>query len=222
MHRQLPRWAWVGGSLLAAIAGVINVVGYMGFRHEAISHQTGTTTLLGISLAGGNGSEILHWASVIAAFVIGSMLSGFMIGDRVLKLGRPYGLALGVESILLFAAVPLLHIHNAAGLYLASMACGLQNGMASSYSGAVLRTTHVSGSLTDIGIALGLMTRGKSYDPVRLRLCLMLTSAFFIGSIGGGILYPLLHEATLLVPAVLTGLVGMTYHACNFRKATFT
>ena len=219
MHRQLPHWAWIGGGLLSAIAGMINVVGYMGFRHEAITHLTGTTTLLGISLAGGNGGEMVHWASVIAAFVFGSMLSGFMIGDRVLKLGRPYGLALGMESILLFAAVPMLHIQNAFGLYLASMACGLQNGMASSYSGAVLRTTHVSGSLTDIGTALGLMMRGKSYDPVRLRLCLLLTSGFFIGSIGGRILYPFLHEATLLVPAVLTGLVGLAYHVCEFGKA---
>jgi uncharacterized membrane protein YoaK (UPF0700 family) len=212
MHRQLPRWAWFGGGLLSAIAGMINAVGYMGFRHEAITHLTGTSTLLGISLAGGDSSEALHWAAVIAAFVFGSMLSGFMIGDRVLKLGRPYGLALALESVLLFAAVPLLDIQSALGLYFASIACGLQNGMASSYSGAVLRTTHVSGSLTDIGIALGLMMRGKHYDPVRLRLCLMLTAGFLAGSVGGGILYPHLHNATLIIPATLTGLAGFAYH----------
>jgi uncharacterized membrane protein YoaK (UPF0700 family) len=220
MHRRLPHWALIGGALLSAIAGIINVVGYMGFRHEAVTHLTGTVTLLGIALTESNGTESLHWAMVIGSFVMGAILSGFMIGDRVLKLGRPYGLVLAIESILLFAAIPLLRSDNALGLYFASMACGLQNGMASSYSGAVLRTTHVSGSLTDIGIALGLMMRGKTADHVRLRLCIILTSGFFAGCISGGMLYPHWREVTLIVPAALTGLVAITYHFSAYQRNT--
>lgn len=218
MHRQLPRWAWGGGALLALVAGMINVVGYLGFRHEAVTHLTGTTTLLGIALASADGGEVLHWLSVIVSFVLGSALSGFLIGNEVLRLGRPYGIALAIESALLFAAVPLLHVESAWGLYLASLACGLQNGMASSYSGAVLRTTHVSGSLTDIGVTLGLLLRGAPADKVRLKLCATLTTGFLIGSICGGAVYPFLHERTLLIPAALTGVFGIAYHAYGARK----
>jgi uncharacterized membrane protein YoaK (UPF0700 family) len=220
MHRRLPHWALIGGALLAFIAGIINVVGYMGFRHEAVTHLTGTVTLLGISLANSGDTESLHWAIVIGSFVMGAMLGGFMIGDRVLKLGRPYGAVLAIESILLFAAIPLLRNDNALGLYLASVACGLQNGMASSYSGAVLRTTHVSGSLTDIGIALGLMLRGKTADLVRLRICITLTCGFFAGCISGGLLYPQWQEMTLAAPAALTGLVAITYHFSGDQRRT--
>jgi uncharacterized membrane protein YoaK (UPF0700 family) len=222
MHRRLPKWAFLGGALLSAIAGVINIVGYMGFRHEAITHLTGTVTLLGISLAGSNGTESFHWAFVVGSFVVGASLSGFMVGDRALKLGRPYGSVMAMESLLLFVAIPLLRYDDTLGLYLASMACGLQNGMASTYSGAVLRTTHVSGSLTDIGIALGLMLRGKRADLMRLRLCIVLTFGFFSGCISGGLLYPHWHEATLMVPASLTGIVAIGYRFYEHRFAADT
>ncbi|WP_346950154.1 DUF1275 family protein, partial [Dyella sp.] len=67
MLRQLPRWAWIGGGLLAFIAGMINAVGFMGFRHQAITHLTGTATLMGVAAAEGNRGELLHWALAILA-----------------------------------------------------------------------------------------------------------------------------------------------------------
>ena len=117
--RQLPRWAWFGTVVLAGIAGLVNAVGYLGFRHESISNMTGHTSLLGIALGRGAGSEALHWALAIAAFVFGTMLSGMIVQQSTLRLGRRYGVALVLESALLFAAAPLLDAANSAGLYLA-------------------------------------------------------------------------------------------------------
>ncbi|WP_458072275.1 YoaK family protein [Rhodanobacter sp. BL-MT-08] len=212
MIRQLPRWAWFGGSLLACIAGSINTVGYLGFRHEAISHLTGTTTLLGIAVAGSDLGDGLHWLLVLLSFLLGAMLSGFIVQHHTLQLGRRYGVALLVESGLLLIAVPLLHARMDMGLYAASAACGLQNAMASTYSGTVLRTTHLSGTFTDLGIALGQLLRGLKADMLRLRLCLMLIGSFLAGSLLGGLAYRWLQEYTLLIPAALTGLTGLGYH----------
>ena len=72
-----------------------------------------------------------------------------------LRLGRRYGVALSVESLMLFAAIPLFRHQHLAGPLLAAMACGLQNAMATTYSGAVVRTAHLSGMFTDLGIMLG-------------------------------------------------------------------
>ena len=47
MAERLATWVWVGASALALVAGMVNVVGYLGFEHQAITHLTGTTTLLG-------------------------------------------------------------------------------------------------------------------------------------------------------------------------------
>lgn len=217
--RQLPRWAWIGGGALAFVAGLINAAGYMGFRHQSISNLTGSTTLLGTALGLGDGGETLHWALSIAAFVLGAVLSGMIVQKSTLKLGRPYGIALMLESALLFIAVPLLDRQWSGGLWLASMACGLQNGMVSAYSGMVFRTTHVSGMFTDLGIYLGHRLRGLEVDALRVRLCLLVISAFMLGGAVGAVLFAHLRERTLLIPAVLTGLCGALYSFYRQRSA---
>jgi uncharacterized membrane protein YoaK (UPF0700 family) len=209
--RQLPRWAWYGTGMLAFIAGMINAAGYLGFRHESISNMTGNTSLLGIALGSADGGESVHWILAIAAFVFGAMLSGVIVQQSTLKLGRRYGVALVLESVLLFAAVPLLEASSSAGLYLASVGMGLQNGIVSAYSGAVIRTTHVTGIFTDLGIYIGHLLRRLPVDMLRLRVCVVVAGTFILGSAAGALLFPLMRERTLLIPAVLTGLCGVTY-----------
>lgn len=213
MLRQLPRWAWIGGGALAFIAGLVNAAGYMGFRHQSITNLTGSTTLLGISLGTGDATEALHWALSLAAFVSGAMLSGAIVQKSTLQLGRRYGVALAFESLLLFAAVPLLDRGLSSGLWLASMACGLQNGMASTYSGMVFRTTHVSGMFTDLGIYLGQRLRGLAVDTLRIRVCVLVIGSFLAGGVVGAVLFELMRERTLLIPATLIGLCGLGYGA---------
>lgn len=209
--RQLPRWAWFGGGALAFIAGMVNAAGYLGFRHQAITNLTGSTTLLGASLGLGDTAEMLHWGLSVAAFVFGAVLSGVIVQQHTLKLGRRYGLALMLESLLLFAAVPLLQQGNAVGIYLASIGIGLQNGMASTYSGMVFRTTHVSGMFTDLGIYIGQRLRGLQVDSLRIRVCVLVVTAFTVGGSAGAVLFKWLQEDTLLVPAALTGFCGLGY-----------
>ncbi|MBS0590976.1 MAG: DUF1275 domain-containing protein, partial [Proteobacteria bacterium] len=155
MIGKLPRWVLAGGGVLAFVAGMVNAVGYLGFRHQAVTHMTGNTSLFGIATGQGDVAELLHFGGLMVSFVIGCAISGLLIGDSVLQLGRRYGIALVLESILLFLAVPLLHARSDYGLWLASAACGLQNAMAGTFSGAVVRTSHMSGIVTDLGTFLG-------------------------------------------------------------------
>jgi len=215
--RQLPRWAWIGGGLLAFIAGSINTVGYLCFRHQPITHLTGTSTELGIAMANLDAGEILHWGFTIGSFLLGAMLSGFIVQQRTLQLGRRYGVVLMIESALLFAATPLIHAGSDLGLYLASMACGLQNAMVSTYSGATFRTTHLSGIFTDLGIYLGQRMRGLEVDMLRVSVCLLVASHFIIGATVGALGFALMQERVLLVPAALTGLVGLAYAIYRHR-----
>nr|WP_199040513.1 YoaK family protein [Dyella sp. ASV24] len=217
MLRQLPRWAWVGGGLLALIAGSINTVGYLCFRHQPITHLTGTSTELGIALARLDAAEVLHWGFVIGAFLFGAMLSGFIVQQRTLQLGRRYGVVLMLESLLLFVATPLIHRENDLGLYFASMACGLQNAMVSTYSGATLRTTHLSGIFTDLGIYLGQRLRGLDVDMLRIHVCLLVATCFIIGATAGALGFSVIQERVLLVPATLTGVVGLGYAIYRHR-----
>ncbi|MGS1078638.1 YoaK family protein [Pseudoxanthomonas beigongshangi] len=211
MAAQLPRWVWVGAIVLACIAGMINVVGYLGFEHQALSHLTGTTSLLGAALADGDWRAIGQLWGILIAFSAGATLSGLIIQDSTLRLGRRYGVALAVESMLLLASVPLFIRQQLAGALLVAMACGLQNAMVTTYSGAVVRTTHLSGMFTDLGIGLGHALRGMPLPLRRLTLSGLIISGFLGGGILGTWLFRALHYHALLVPAVLTGLTGISY-----------
>lgn len=218
MGIQLPRWVWVGAGSLAFVAGIVNVVGYLGFEHQAITHLTGTTSLLGAAVAHGELRSIGGLLGVIVAFVAGAMGSGLIIQDSTLRLGRRYGVVLAIEALLLVAAVPLFERQMLAGAWLAAAACGLQNAMASTYSGSLVRTTHVTGLFTDLGIAIGHALRGMPFQRRRVALCLLVIVCFLIGGIAGTWLYGDFGYRALYFPAALTGSVGLAYAGQVQRK----
>ena len=209
MISKLPRWVWVGGAVLSFIAGMINAVGFLSF--QGVTHLTGTTTALSIALSSGSFSGAGELAAVLASFVLGAMLCGLIIQSDALQLGQGYGIALIIESFLLLGAIPLLAVQSIAGNCLASCACGLQNAMATTYSGAAIRTTHVSGLFTDLGMLFGHRLRGMAVSLPRMKLLLYLVTGFFIGGIAGTALFNLFGVKTLLFPAALTGLAGVLY-----------
>ncbi|GAB3091656.1 YoaK family protein [Lysobacter terrae] len=213
MGVQLPRWVWLGSGCLACVAGMVNVVGYLGFEHQAVTHLTGTTTLLGAAIVEGNTRAASNLFAVGAAFTGGAALSGMIIQDSTLRLGRRYGVVLAIESILLFVAMMLFKRQHIAGVLLAATACGLQNAMATTFSGAVIRTTHLSGMFTDLGIGLGHFLRGLPLPKRRLALSTLIISSFFAGGMIGAWLFQHFGYDALAVPAALTGLVGIGYTA---------
>jgi uncharacterized membrane protein YoaK (UPF0700 family) len=107
--------------------------------------------------------------------------------------------------------VPLLRINSVLGIYLASCACGLQNAMVSTYSGSVVRTTHLSGMFTDLGIFLGHAMRRLPVDSRRLRLCFLIISAFLAGGIAGTVFFKKIGYSALYIPGGLTAISSLVY-----------
>ena len=211
MISKLPRWIWAGAWALALVAGMVNVVGLLGFEHQAVTHLTGTTSLLAAVLGARDLTAALHLAAMIGSFLAGTVLSGLIVQDSVLQLDRRYGAALGLESLLLCGAVPLLERHSIWGMYCASCACGLQNAMVSTYSGAVVRTTHLSGMFTDLGIFLGHALRGLPVDARRLRLCTLIISGFLAGGVAGAVAFHRLGYPALFIPGGLVAAAALAY-----------
>ena len=185
MGLHLPRWVWIGAVTLACVAGMVNVIGYLGFEHQAVSHLTGTTSLLGAAMARGDLRAVGHLWGVLIAFCFGAMLSGLIIQDQTLKLGRRYGVVLALEAAVLLAAIPLFKHEQIWGALLAAVACGLQNAMVTTYSGAAVRTTHLSGMFTDLGIGLGHLLRGMPLPVRRLTLSGLIIGGFLAGGVRG-------------------------------------
>lgn len=211
MISRLPRWIEYGAFFLSALAGCVNAVGLLGFEHQAVSHVSGTATLLGAELVH-SPNAALHLFLILLSFMAGAAISGVMIENTALKLGRHYSSALLLEGILLIAAMLVLGKHAPAGHYLASAACGLQNALITTYSGAVIRTTHITGIITDLGLMIGARLRGKHFDRRKARLLVIITAGFITGSAIGALLFKLMHYYALAIPALVAWAVAWQYY----------
>ena len=97
------------------------------------------------------------------------------------------------------------------GHFLASAACGLQNGMVSTYSGAVIRTTHVSGLFTDLGLMVGGRLRGHAVNARKAVLYLILIAGFILGGVVGALAFQRWRFDALAVPALAAGALAGVY-----------
>ena len=203
-------WVFAGGALLAAIAGYVNVV-MLGFFAVPLSHMTGAVSRLSIDLAEQDLIDLTLIAGIVAGFMLGALVSGMVVGATTLRAGRRYGVVLMVQGVVLGLATWMALESIALAVPVAAFVCGLQNAMASSYRGLVLRTTHVTGVVTDIGVLIGQRLRQKQIRIWKLWLLLTLLLAFFFGGFSGALLFQALGMTALALPATLCLLVGAVY-----------
>ncbi|HAD08073.1 MAG TPA: DUF1275 domain-containing protein [Porticoccaceae bacterium] len=211
MISQLPKWVELGAFFLALIAGCVNAIGLLGFEHQSVSHLSGTATLLGAELPNLSFQKIFHLVGILLSFLGGAGIAGFLLHGSTLKLGRHYDTALFIESTLLFVSSWLLISGSFYGHFLASAACGLQNALATTYSGAIIRTTHVTGIFTDLGIMLGSIFRGQALESRKAKLFLFIIFGFILGGMSGALLYTEIIFKSLLIPASVCLIMAVAY-----------
>ncbi|OBT07959.1 hypothetical protein A9264_05695 [Vibrio sp. UCD-FRSSP16_10] len=211
MISHLPKWVEMGAFILALVAGFINAIGLLGLEHQAVSHLSGTATLLGISLFDASLIHTVHLLGVIISFMFGSAIAGYLLHGGTLKLGRYYDWVLFLESLCLFSAIGLLSHNNFSGIYFATIACGLQNAMATTYSGAIIRTTHLTGIFTDLGIMLGGVLKGQALDRRKAKLFTYIIAGFVLGGSMGVYLYREFQFNALLLPAIICFVIAVIY-----------
>lgn len=217
MISKLPRWVEYGSFFLALIAGLVNSIGLLGFKHQAISHLSGTATQLGASFVNSTFSDGSHLLIILLSFLIGAAVSGYFLRSGALKLGLNYSRLLSLEAIFLFAAIYFLSKDSLTGHYLASAACGLQNALATRFSGAVIRTTHLTGIFTDLGIMFGAKLRGEVFDKRKALLFLLIITGFILGGTLGTYSFSFLKFQALFIPATICLLLALVYSIYIFR-----
>jgi uncharacterized membrane protein YoaK (UPF0700 family) len=219
MISKFPRWVWVGGGVLAFSAGMTNAIAFLSVFHQAATHMTGIFSHLSISLLEQNRPHIYEAALSILFFLAGAVTSGIIIRDAHLQLGRSYGQALALESGLLFLSALTFQKVPLWGAYLACMASGLQNALASNFSGAILRTTHLTGIVTDLGVLIGHKIRGANADLPRIKLFSILIFSFTFGGYFGALFHSWWNVSAMFAPAVVIGASAAGYTILRTKQA---
>lgn len=222
--RRLPKViATLGGVWLAGVAGWVNA-SMLGLGLLPVTHVTGTVSRLSVDVARADTPDASAIIGVVAAFMAGAAVSGAIIGTPTLRIGRRYGVTMLIEGVLIAAAIAAIHAgHSGAGLGLLAASAGLQNAMASSYAGLIVRTTHVTGIVTDLGFKLGRFLTRREVEPWRALLLVALLGGFFAGGFAGIEAQNRMGLAALAIPAASLIAVGSVYFVwrhCTRTDAT--
>lgn len=202
--------------LLALVAGVLNSVGFVAVAFYT-SHMTGVTALIADQMVFGN-----WYVAGVGALSVVSFISGAMTCAIVFNWGRRRGLRSRYANVLLIEGGMMLLFGLLAEKFTAEgrellfvpvlcFTMGLQNAVITKISGSRIRTTHVTGMVTDIGIELGKVAyrnRRTDADPVqgnRSQIVLhgSLVALFIIGGVIGAAGYLTIGFAVLVPGALL-------------------
>lgn len=190
------------GSVLAFVAGATNAGGLLAVG-QYTSHMTGIVSSVADNLVLGQLGLALSGLIALLSFIAGAMTTAWLVnwGMRQ-ELRSAYGLPLVVEAALLLvfglfgAAISLLHtLFLPLTVVLLCFIMGLQNAVITKISKARIRTTHVTGLVTDLGIELGKLlyiNRHPDLSPVRadrqrLRVHAQLIGCFLGGGVAGAL-----------------------------------
>ncbi len=193
--------------VLTAVAGAANAGGFMAVK-QYTSHMSGIVSAMADNLSLGNMTLFTAGLGAVIAFVMGAACSAILVNwGRRHSLQSQYALPLMVEAALLILfAVSGKRIQFDLWFYipvtviLLCFIMGLQNAIITKLSQSRIRTTHITGLVTDFGIEIGKLLywnrlqKGANLPAVRadrpkLLLLLTLISLFFAGGVAGAIAF---------------------------------
>ena len=212
------------------MAGIVNIAGFLSVQ-KLTTNVTGHFAFFVDEIL-----QLHFWIGIIyffyiISFLLGAFIAGFMVEFVARKNENTiYIIPIITEIILMFFVA--LFGENLILNYGDFIACvllfsmGLQNSLVTKISNSVVRTTHLTGLFTDLGIELSQLyfykqfeLRFKLYTSIKLRLTIILF--FFLGGIIGGLFYLKLHLKVLLIAALVLAF-GLIFDYIKLKINLFT
>jgi uncharacterized membrane protein YoaK (UPF0700 family) len=209
----------LGGVVLTFIAGFVNTIS-LHYFHVPVSHMSGVVTKLSIDLASQDYKEFANLIYIFLGFFSGAILSGYVIGVRNIKPTHEYSFILFGEFVALLLSILLFRNGMNLGLSLVAFACGMQNAMASNYLGLIIRTTHVTGIVTDLGFLLGQSLKHRHIKTWKMFFLASLLAGFFLGGFFALISFKYFHFYALLIPAGFCLIASFAFYVLRVKPRT--
>ncbi|WP_292974921.1 YoaK family protein [Mycobacterium sp.] len=196
-RREPARGIVLGAStVLALTAGWVNAVALLIFALP-VGNLTAVTTQLGMKTANPWLYEGHVLLAVLTGFFMGALTAGVVLPAEPIMAGiRPAAVLVGEAVLLLMATAAVedtfvrdilegtsVETQAVQALFAAS-ALGLQNGLTSSFREMAVRTTHFTGTVTDLGLMIG-RSRIRKIDPWKASTLALTLLLFLIGGAAG-------------------------------------
>jgi uncharacterized membrane protein YoaK (UPF0700 family) len=212
-------------SLLSFVAGIVNVAGFLAIQ-RLTTNVTGHFAFIVEEILKLNFWQGFIYFLYIFFFFLGSFVSNLIVeiisktNDRFI-----YVIPTIIESLILFflAIFGQFLISQNPNLLACAMlfAMGLQNSLVTTISNSTVRTTHLTGLFTDLGIELSQLffykqkdQKDKLYGSIKLRLTII--TFFFLGGLLGGIFYSALQLYVLAIAATVL-IIGIIYDELKLK-----
>ena len=195
--------------ILTCLAGAVNAISIFGYDGTTVSHLTGLVSKVAIGITNGNFEGVWEVLRVILLFFAGAVISGYLTGERAFYLYKCYGFI--ILSIGLLLIIPyFLPIKYSVLVF--ALAMGLQNGMVVSFKGVVVRMTHMSGNITDLGVFIGYKLRGnKNEMPITGLIPFLAIVSFLVGGVLGVLLYSAINNIIFFITSGIYIVLGIIY-----------
>ncbi|MEO6149975.1 MAG: YoaK family protein [Mucilaginibacter sp.] len=217
--------------LLSFTAGFVNAAGFLSFV-VLTTNITGHVAIFAEKLVAGDYKSAWIIGAWMLLFLTGAFVSSLIINILGRNQRFAYTIPILIETgILLLVAgdihwftLPASNANFMAGSLLFAM--GLQNAMVSMISGSVVRTTHLTGMFTDLGIELAgifYSSKKQTEKPIsssRILLKLVIIIFFFAGCIISAYCYRLMKFSTFYIPAGLL-MAGMVFDIFRIKTIKY-
>jgi uncharacterized membrane protein YoaK (UPF0700 family) len=207
------------------VAGIVNVAGFLAIQ-RLTTNVTGHFAFIVEEILKLNFWQGFIYFLYIFFFFLGSFVSNLIVeiisktNDRFI-----YVIPTIIESLILFflAIFGQFLISQNPNLLACAMlfAMGLQNSLVTTISNSTVRTTHLTGLFTDLGIELSQLffykqkdQKDKLYGSIKLRLTII--TFFFLGGLLGGIFYSALQLYVLAIAATVL-IIGIIYDELKLK-----
>jgi uncharacterized membrane protein YoaK (UPF0700 family) len=212
-------------SLLSFVAGLVNVAGFLAVQ-KLTTNVTGHFAFFVDEVFKLNLAQGFQYFLFILFFFLGSFCSGLLI-EFVTRVNERYiyRIPVMIECIILLSVAIfgayLIQTHPNLIAYALLFAMGLQNSLVTSISNAIVRTTHLTGLFTDLGIELSQLffyklpeQKQKLRSSIKLRLTII--GFFFTGGVIGGVFYAGIGLHVLIIAGLLL-VMGLIYDDIKIR-----
>ena len=216
--------------VLSFVAGMVNVTGFL-FMGKLTTNVTGHFAYFIYDVSVAEFWKGLIYFLYIFAFLAGSFCSGLLIEYANYHRKHNKYLAPTLLECFLLLSVWGLNTFSIGGIPQNLTACmllfamGLQNAFVTKISNSVVRTTHLTGLFTDLGIELSqLLYLHKNHYEIylielrnRIRLRLFIITFFFLGGFCAGYFYIAQQwQLYTLLLSVAILLLGLFYDGMRF------